>query len=327
MMSELSTLPNQIKKPLVILSGPTAAGKTDLSIALAKKIGGEIISADSMQVYRGFDIGTAKIPPEDMEGVPHYLIDILDPDKEFNVFEFQRMTKEVMDEIYLNGHIPIIVGGTGFYIQSVLYDIDFTKEETDKDYRKMLEELAEKEGAEAVHKLLEEVDPEAAAQIHENNIKRTIRALEFYHETGSRISDHNEEQRSRLSPYCFAYFVLNRERSVLYRRINQRVDRMIEQGLEEEVKRLLDSGVSDQALSMQGLGYKEMAQYLNGYYDLERAIYKIKIGTRHFAKRQITWFKREKEVIWMNYEDYDNDKEAMLDAMLEVLKEKGIYNV
>lgn len=316
----------EIRKKLIILSGPTAAGKTDLSIALAKAIDGEIISADSMQVYRGFDIGTAKIRPEEMEGIPHYLIDILGPEEDFSVFEFQRRAKECMEQIRQNGHIPIIVGGTGFYIQSVLYDIDFTQEETDRAYRRMLEEKAEKEGAEAVHRLLEEADPSAAAQIHANNIKRTIRALEFYHETGERISEHNEEQKARSSPYRFAYFVLNRERKTLYERINLRVDEMLREGLEEEVKGLLDSGISPDSLAMQGLGYKEMVQYLQGDCDLDRAVYNIKIGTRHFAKRQLTWFRREKEVFWLNYEDFDNDKEAMLSCMLSELKKRGIIH-
>lgn len=312
------------KLPLVIISGPTAAGKTDLSIALAKAIGGEIISADSMQVYKRFDIGTAKIRPEEMDGVMHYLIDIFEPDQEFNVFVFQKLALEAMEQIYQNGHIPIIVGGTGFYIQSVLYDIDFTEEETDKDYRHMLEEKAKSEGAEVLHAMLQEVDPEAAEQIHANNIKRTIRALEYYHETGSRISEHNEEQRKRSSPYNYVYFVLNRERKTLYERINQRVDQMIEEGLENEVKELLSSGVSSESLAMQGLGYKEMVEYLEGKCDLEKAIYNIKIGTRHFAKRQLTWFRRERDVQWMNYEEFENDKTKILEEMIRQLKEASI---
>lgn len=312
------------KLPLIIISGPTAAGKTDLSIALAKAIGGEIISADSMQVYKRFDIGTAKIRPEEMDGVMHYLIDIFEPDQEFNVFVFQKLALEAMEQIYQNGHIPIIVGGTGFYIQSVLYDIDFTEEETDKDYRHMLEEKAKSEGAEVLHAMLQEVDPEAAEQIHANNIKRTIRALEYYHETGSRISEHNEEQRKRSSPYNYVYFVLNRERKTLYERINQRVDQMIEEGLENEVKELLSSGVSSESLAMQGLGYKEMVEYLEGKCDLEKAIYNIKIGTRHFAKRQLTWFRRERDVQWMNYEEFENDKTKILEEMIRQLKEASI---
>lgn len=312
------------KKPLVIISGPTAAGKTDLSVGLAKSIGGEIISADSMQVYKHFDIGTAKIRPEEMDGVKHYLIDIFEPDQEFNVFVFQKLAQEAMEQIYQNGHIPIIVGGTGFYIQSVLYDIDFTEEETDKEYRHMLEEKAKAEGVAALHEMLKEVDPEAAQQIHANNIKRTIRALEYFHETGTKISEHNEEQRMRTSPYNFVYFVLNRERQTLYERINLRVDQMIEEGLEKEVKDLLNSGVSASSLAMQGLGYKEMVEYLDGKCDLEKAIYNIKIGTRHFAKRQLTWFRREKDVEWINYEDYGNNKAKMLEEMIRRLKNESI---
>lgn len=315
---------NNDKKPLIILSGPTAAGKTDLSISLAKTIGGEIISADSMQVYKGFYIGTAKISREEMQDVPHYLIDILEADEEFNVYEFQKRTLSALETIYRNGNIPIIVGGTGFYIQSILYDIAFTEEETDKTYRRSLEVLAEKEGPEAVHKLLEEADPKAAAQIHANNIKRTIRALEFFRETGQKISEHNEEQRQKISPYNFAYFVLNRDRQILYERINLRVDQMMEEGLLEEVRTLLESGVSPNSLAMQGLGYKEIVDYLQERCSLEEAVYNIKIGTRHFAKRQLTWFRREKDVLWLNYEDFENDKAAMLAYMIKILSEKGI---
>ncbi|MBR3241129.1 MAG: tRNA (adenosine(37)-N6)-dimethylallyltransferase MiaA [Parasporobacterium sp.] len=315
---------NNDKKPLIILSGPTAAGKTDLSISLAKTIGGEIISADSMQVYKGFYIGTAKISREEMQDVPHYLIDILEADEEFNVYEFQKRTLSALETIYRNGNIPIIVGGTGFYIQSILYDIAFTEEETDKTYRRSLEVLAEKEGPESVHKLLEEADPEAAAQIHANNIKRTIRALEFFRETGQKISEHNEEQRQKISPYNFAYFVLNRDRQILYERIDLRVDQMMEEGLLEEVRTLLESGVSPNSLAMQGLGYKEIVDYLQERCSLEEAVYNIKIGTRHFAKRQLTWFRREKDVLWLNYEDFENDKAAMLAYMMKILSEKRI---
>ena len=307
------------RKPLVVLSGPTATGKTALSINLAKQIGGEIISADSMQVYKGFNIGTAKIRPEEMQGIPHYLIDELEPEEEFNVFEFQRRASEYIQRIYRNQHIPVIVGGTGFYIQSVLYDIDFTREETDKTYRKNLEELAEKEGAGVLHRMLKEADPEAAEQIHANNVKRIIRALEFFHETGGRISEHNEIQRQKTSPFHFAYFVLNRNRSALYDRINQRVDLMMKEGLLEEVKGLLSAGVSPDCLAMQGLGYKELVEYLQGKCSLETAVSRIKTGTRHFAKRQLTWFRREKDVIWMNYEDFP-DSASMLEVMLETVK-------
>lgn len=313
------------KKPLLVLTGPTAVGKTDLSISLAKAIGGEIISADSMQVYKHMDIGTAKIMPEEMQGVPHYLVDQLMPDDEFNVVIFQKMAREAIEQIYANHHIPIIVGGTGFYIQSILYDIDFTENQDDnEEYRNYLYNLAREKGEQYLHDMLFKVDPESAKAIHANNVKRVARALEYYHQTGECISKHNEEQQKNESPYNFLYFVLNNDRSVLYDRIDRRVDLMFEQGLEAEVKRLKDMGYQKDMVSMQGIGYKEMFPYLEGEYDLERAKYLIKLDTRHFAKRQITWFKRERTVTWMNYPDYDNSKDKILEEMLKKAKEKRI---
>lgn len=313
------------KKPLLVLTGPTAVGKTDLSISLAKAIGGEIISADSMQVYKHMDIGTAKIMPEEMQGVPHYLVDQLMPDDEFNVVIFQKMAREAIEQIYANHHIPIIVGGTGFYIQSILYDIDFTENQDDKEeYRNYLYNLAREKGEQYLHDMLFKVDPESAKAIHANNVKRVARALEYYHQTGECISKHNEEQQKNESPYNFLYFVLNNDRPVLYDRIDRRVDLMFEQGLEAEVKRLKDMGYQKDMVSMQGIGYKEMFPYLEGKYDLERAKYLIKLDTRHFAKRQITWFKRERTVSWMNYPDYDNSKDKILEEMLKKAKEKRI---
>ena len=311
------------KPPLIILSGATAVGKTDLSIHLAQKIGGEIISADSMQVYKGFDIGTAKISKEEMQGVPHYLIDELEPDEEFNVFEFQKRASSYIRSIHAKGKIPIITGGTGFYIQSVLYDIEFTSSETDTSYRRELEQFAKEQGPQALHHLLEEADPEAAGQINANNIKRTIRALEYFKETGQRISLHNEQQRLRHPAFNAAYFVLNRDRDVIYDRINQRVDIMLQQGLVQEVRSLLERGVSPDSLTMQGLGYKEIIRYLNNELTYEEAVDLIKKSTRHFAKRQLTWFRREKDVIWMNYEEYLSEEE-MLAKMIDLLKEKNI---
>lgn len=313
------------KKPLLVLTGPTAVGKTDLSISLAKAIGGEIISADSMQVYKHMDIGTAKIMPEEMQGVPHYLVDQMMPDDEFNVVIFQKMAREAIEQIYANHHIPIIVGGTGFYIQSILYDIDFTENQDDnEEYRNYLYNLAREKGEQYLHDMLFKVDPESAKAIHANNVKRVARALEYYHQTGECISKHNEEQQKNESPYNFLYFVLNNDRSVLYDRIDRRVDLMFEQGLEAEVKRLKDMGYQKDMVSMQGIGYKEMFPYLEGEYDLERAKYLIKLDTRHFAKRQITWFKRERTVSWMNYPDYDNSKDKILEEMLKKAKEKRI---
>ena len=309
------------RRKLVVLTGPTAVGKTALSTELAAAVGGEIISADSMQVYRGMDIGSAKIKPEEMNGIRHWLIDILDPQESFDIVQFQTLAKEAMEKIYAAGHIPVIVGGTGFYIQSVVYDIDFAENDGDTAYRRMLEEDPDPE---KLHRMLEEVDPQSAARIHSNNIKRTIRALEFYKQTGKKISEHNAQEREKKSPYNFAYFVLNDDRARVYERIDRRVDLMMEEGLEDEVRRLKEAGMTQDMVSMKGLGYAELLHYLDGDYPLEEAIRLIKRNTRHFAKRQITWFKREKEVTWIDRGLYDNDERKILAAMLQVLREKGI---
>ncbi len=312
-----------MKKPLIILSGPTAAGKSKLSIALAKALNGAIISADSVQVYRGMDIGSAKIMPEEMGGIKHYMIDVLEPDEEFHVYRFVEMVKNCMDEIYSQGQIPILVGGTGFYIQAILYDIDFNADSGDKSYRLSLEKLASENGAEYLHNMLKEIDPKSAEIIHMNNVKRVIRALEFYHETGEKISEHNETERQKESPYCFAYFVLTDERELLYERINARVDKMVQEGLVEEVRVLRDKGYNQKLVSMQALGYKEIMDYLDGETDLERALYLIKRDTRHFAKRQLTWFAREKDVIWINRSEYNQDETEILKFMLEEWEKRG----
>lgn len=311
------------KKPLIILTGPTAVGKTKASIGLAKAVDGEIISADSMQVYRHMDIGSAKIKPEEMEGIPHHLIDVLEPDDEFHVVKFQQLAKKAMREIWERGHIPIVTGGTGFYIQALLYDIDFDENEKEDACRKELEAYAREHGAEALHEKLALVDPASAEMIHPNNIKRVIRALEFYEQTGKRISEHNETQRQRESPYAFAYFVLTDDRAHLYERINRRVDQMIEEGLVNEVQALKDKGYTKKLVSMQGLGYKEILDYLDGNCTLEEAIYTIKRDTRHFAKRQLTWFKRERDVIWINKQSFGYEAEQILDEMLSKLPWKA----
>lgn len=310
------------KKPLIILTGPTAVGKTKASIGLAKAIGGEIISADSMQVYRHMDIGSAKITKEEMADVPHYLIDVLEPEEEFHVVRFQQMAKAAMTDIYSRGKIPIIVGGTGFYIQALLYDIDFTENEGDSVYREKLEALAKEKGAAYLHGQLAMVDPKSAEEIHANNIKRVIRALEFYHQTGQKISEHNERERQKESPYQFCYFVLNDRRECLYERIDQRVDQMIRNGLVQEVQMLKERGCTKQMVSMQGLGYKEIFSYLEGDCSLEEAVYIIKRDTRHFAKRQLTWFKRERDVIWVQKDELNYDDEKLLQSLLESIKER-----
>lgn len=313
-----------MKKPLIILTGPTAVGKTHLSIRLAKAVQGEIISADSMQVYRHMDIGSAKIRPEEMEGVPHHLIDCLNPDEDFNVVRFQKMAKEAMAHIYQRGHIPILTGGTGFYIQAITGDIDFTQHGEDNSYRLALEKKAAEEGAHSLHDMLQKVDPLSAQTIHANNVKRVIRALEYYNQTGQPISSHNLEQRQKTSPYQLAYFVLNDERSRLYQRIDQRVDEMISSGLVKEVETLKAMGCHPGMVSMQGLGYKEILAYLEGDCSLEEAVYILKRDTRHFAKRQITWFKREQDVEWFYKPDYEYQEEKILNGMLHSLKEKNI---
>lgn len=315
------------KKPLIILAGPTAVGKTSLSIRLAHAVGGEIVSADSMQVYRHMDIGSAKIRPEEQEGIPHYLIDCLEPEEPFHVAAFQKLAREAMERIWENGHIPIVTGGTGFYIRALVYDTDFTEEPSAPRIRKELENLAKEQGPEALHEELAKVDAASAKAIHPHNVKRVVRALEYYRLNGKPISLHNEEERKKASPYQFAYFVLNDERSHLYERIDRRVDQMMEQGLLEEVKRLKDRGLSRDMVSMQGLGYKELLAYLDGECTLEEAVRILKRDTRHFAKRQLTWFKREEDVIWIFRPDYNYDEEAELAAVLERLIEKGIIEM
>ncbi|MBE5831291.1 MAG: tRNA (adenosine(37)-N6)-dimethylallyltransferase MiaA [Butyrivibrio sp.] len=309
------------KQKLVILTGPTAVGKSKLSIELAKRIGGEIISADSMQVYKYMNIGTDKISKEKMDGVPHHLIDFLEPTEDFNVFMFQKLVKEKIAEIAARGNVPVLVGGTGFYIQAVLYDIDFTETDEDDKVRTLLEERAAKEGAHVLFEQLKQVDPESADIIHENNVKRVIRALEYYEKTGKPISEHNREQHEKVSPYDFRYFVLTDDRKTLYSRIDKRVDQMMEEGLLQEVKDLEKLNIPKTATSMQSLGYREIIGYLNGEYDLDRAVYLIKLNTRHFAKRQLTWFRREKDVIWIDKNDFNHDDELILKEMIRIYEQ------
>lgn len=312
-------------KPLVILTGPTAVGKTQLSLALAKAIQGEIISADSMQVYRYMDIGTAKLPKEAMEGVPHHLIDCLSPEEPFSVAQFQQMAGEAIEGICRRGHIPILVGGTGFYIQSVLYDISFEEEEEDGGYRRELERQAAEGRAAELYARLCQVDPASAQAIHPNNVKRVIRALTYYHLHQTPISAHNEAQRERPSAYNSAYFVLTREREELYARINERVEEMFAEGLLEEVRRLTALGYDKCTVAMQGLGYKQLLSHLRGEITLAEAREQIKQETRHFAKRQLTWFRRERETVWFNRSEQSESE--ILTEMLRILRQKEILHV
>lgn len=311
-----------MKKPLIILTGPTAVGKTKASIGLAKKLNGEIISADSMQIYKYMDIGSAKIMPDEMDGIVHYLVDELMPDEEFNVARFQKMAKDALEAIYQKGKIPIVVGGTGFYIQALLYDIDFSKGQEDTNYREELMQLEQEKGADYLHQMLRSVDEQSALQIHPNNTKRVIRALEFYKQTGKRISEHNEEEKQKESPYNFIYFVLTDDRKLLYERIDVRVDKMLSCGLVDEVRALKDMGYTRELVSMQGLGYKEILAYLDGEISLEEAVYILKRDTRHFAKRQLTWFRRERDVTWIDKAAYGHDEDRILDALVAMWKER-----
>jgi len=313
------------KNKLIILAGPTASGKTSVSIDLAKRLGGEIISADSMQVYKYMDVGTAKISVEEMQGVKHHLIDVLDPKEDFNIVKFQNMVKCSIEEIVKNGHIPILVGGTGFYIQSVIYDIDFNNEDDNSSVRKKLEEEYDILGADFMHEKLKKIDIVSAKNIHKNNKKRIIRAIEYFLINNEPISSHNEVQREKKSPYDYRFFVLNPPRDILYERINKRVDIMLENGLVDEVKKLREMGLSTANISMQGIGYKEIIEYLDGEVSLETAIENIKQNTRHMAKRQVTWFKREKDVIYVDPFSFEsNDK--IVDYMIEKINMERIDN-
>ena len=315
-----------MKQPLIILTGPTAVGKTALSIRLAKALDGEIVSADSMQVYRHMDIGSAKITAQEMEGVPHHLIDVLDPWEEFNVAAFQKMALQAMEGIYARGHLPIITGGTGFYIQALLYGVEFEEDPEDSPVRRELYDLARREGESApqvLHAMLAQVDPESASAIHPNNVKRVIRAIEYFRLTGTPISRHNAAMRKKEADYHFLYYVLTMDRERLYGRIDKRVDQMLSQGLVEEVSRLREMGCCRGQTAMQGLGYKEILDYLDGKCSLDEAVYVLKRDTRHFAKRQLTWFKRERDVRWLNLDGEPGEQDRVFSQIMKECGEEG----
>ena len=300
-----------MKKDLFILAGPTAIGKTETSIELAKKLNGEIISADSMQIYKYMDIGSAKIKPGEMQNVKHYLLDFLDPRLEFSVAEFKEKATGAINEIYIKGKSPLIVGGTGFYIDSLVLNYDFASVEKDEIYRESLKEIASEKGNEYVHNLLKEVDEESYKRLFPNDLKRIIRALEVYKLTGKTLSQFNTEQNIYDIPYNVYYFVLNMNRDKLYERINRRVDIMIEQGLIDEVRKLKEMGCSADMQSMKGIGYKEILSYLNGSISLNEAIEMIKKGSRNYAKRQLTWFRKDKRVIWIGKDEFKDNEEIV----------------
>ncbi len=313
------------KRPLIILSGPTAVGKTSLSVSFALKENLEIISADSAQVYRGMDIGTAKITEAEKYGVTHYLIDVCDPSEDYSAFRFKEMAEEAMETIYAKGKVPLIVGGTGFYIQALLKGVVFDDDGPDEKYRDELTKLCEEKGTSYLHSMLEEIDPESAAAIPEGNVKRVIRALEYYHLTGKKISDHNRKEALREPAYNAAYFVLTDERSLIYERIDSRVDEMISNGLEKEVRSLLDTGLNPSCVSLQAIGYKEMVPYVRGEISLEEAAYQIKLRTRHFAKRQFTWYKREPDIIYLDRREFNQSSEEMCRYMSEECRKRGLF--
>ncbi|NFQ97368.1 tRNA (adenosine(37)-N6)-dimethylallyltransferase MiaA [Clostridium botulinum] len=305
-----------MKQDLFILAGPTAVGKTDISIKLAEKLNGEIISADSMQIYKHMDIGSAKITEEEKHGIKHYMIDFVDPLDEFSVAEFKEKSKNTIEFIASKGKLPMIVGGTGFYIDSLIFNYDFANTYKDEEYREYLKNLADKKGKEYVHELLKDIDEESYKRLYPNDLKRVIRALEVFKLTNKTISEFNEEQDKFDIPYNVYYFVLNMDRSKLYERINKRVDIMIERGLVEEVKMLRSMGCTADMQSMKGIGYKEILYYLDRKMTLEDAIELIKKGSRNYAKRQLTWFRKDKRVIWIDKDQYENDSE-ICNAIIE----------
>jgi len=293
------------KIPLMVIAGPTAAGKSEVAVEVARRLNGEIVSADSMLIYRYMDIGTAKPSVEEMQGVPHHLIDIIEPDKDFTVAIFQSLAREAIKSIYLRGKMPLLVGGTGFYIDAVLYDYDFSGARVDEEFRKSLHLKAQQNGNEAVHNLLEAVDPAAATRIHTNDLKRTIRALEIYRQTGATGALLRNNNRQAYQAYDILFIALNYERETLYKRIEARVDKMIDRGLVTEVQSLLDAGYHRDLVAMQGLGYKEFVGYLYNEYSLDEAVQLVKRNTRRFAKRQLTWFRRYSSINWIDMEKYD----------------------
>lgn len=310
------------KPNVVLIAGPTGVGKTAASVILAKKLNTEIISCDSMQIYKGMDIGTAKVTKEEADGVVHHMTDIINPDENFSVCDYVDMASKCIENIAKNGKIPLVVGGTGLYADSLLKGIDFSKDAPkEEEYRQELFKLAEKEGAQYVHSLLAEVDEISAKAIHPNNVKRVIRALEYYHATGERISDHNERTKEKEQPYNSVRIYFTRDRQTLYESIDSRVDQMISDGLLEEVKSLIKNGINEDNTSMQAIGYKEIADYLAGKTTLEDAINLIKQGSRHYAKRQLTWFKRDLEGIWINLDEF-NSNEEVAKACLDIIKRR-----
>lgn len=300
-----------VKDNLLIISGPTSVGKTQISIQIAKRLNGEIISADSMQIYKYMNIGSAKISKDEMQGIPHHLIDIIEPHENFTVADFKEKALTVIDSISQDNKLPIVAGGTGLYIDSILYNMNFTDANKDEDYRNYLEELANDKGNKYVHELLKDIDYVSYTKLHPNNLKRVIRALEVYKVSGKPFSSFEENNNEYNIDYNVHYFVLTMNRDKLYERINKRVDMMLEMGLIEEVKSLKEKGYTPEMQSMKGIGYKEILYYLNGEVTLEDAVEMIKQGSRNYAKRQLTWFRKNPKVQWINKDDFVNDDQIV----------------
>ena len=307
-----------MKKKILVIGGPTAVGKTELSIDLAKRLNGEIISADSMQIYKYMDIGSAKVSKGEMNGVVHHLIDVVDPSINFSVADYKEQGEKAIKEIISRGKLPIIVGGTGLYINSLTCNMNFTEAEKDEEYRKELDKLANEHGNNYIHEMLKEIDPISYNEIHANNRKRVIRALEVYKLTGKPFSSYNAGEDFYKSEYDVHYYVLTMDREKLYERINLRVDIMMEKGLLEECIKLKEMGYTSSMQSMQGIGYKEILYYLEGNVKLQEAINMIKQGSRNYAKRQLTWFRRDKRVTFL-----DKDKLSYVEILEKVIGDIG----
>jgi tRNA dimethylallyltransferase len=310
---------------LFILAGPTAVGKTDISIKLAKKLNGEIVSADSMQIYKYMNIGSAKITKEEMNGIKHYMIDIIEPKEVFNVSKYKLMAKDCIDNIYSKNKLPIVVGGTGLYINSLIFNYNFTEAAIDKNYRKYLKELSDKKGKEYVHNLLKDIDIESYNRLYPNDLKRVIRALEVYKLTGKTISEYNRENDIYKIPYNVYYFVLTMDRKKLYDRINKRVDMMISSGLVDEVKKLKSMGYDASMQSMKGIGYKEILSYLDGNISFDEAVRLIKKGSRNYAKRQLTWFRKDSRVNWVNKDNFRDDNDVVEYIVTKFYSMKNLF--
>lgn len=307
-------------KPIVyVIGGPTASGKSKLAVELAKKVNGEIISADSMQIYKEMNIGTAKVNKEEMQGVQHYLVDFVSPDERYSVSNFKKDAEKAIEKILEKGKTPIVVGGTGLYIDSLIYGIEFQNEEVDLEYREKLNKIADEKGLESLYKKAQEIDPEAMKKISINDRKRIIRVLEIYHKTGKTKTEQELQSRKNEVKYEYKVFAITMDREKLYERIEKRIDFMIEQGLIEEVKQILEK-YHTFPTAMQGLGYKEVVEYLEGSCTKEEMIEKIKKETRHYAKRQLTWFRKNKEIIWL---DGEKSTDENVSIILGLKKIKG----